>query len=52
MDFKNISPEYYPAYTWLWNTTATKEKIEEQIDEMYAAGIRAFYALGEDGRKI
>ncbi len=47
MDFKKIPVEYHPAYTWLWNTTATKEKIEEQIDEMYASGIRAFYVLGE-----
>ena len=29
MNFKQISNEYQPAYTWLWNTTATKEKIEE-----------------------
>lgn len=47
MDFKNIPVQYHPAYTWLWNTTATKEKIEAQIDEMYDAGIRAFYVLGE-----
>ncbi|MBE6657462.1 MAG: hypothetical protein E7604_03360 [Ruminococcaceae bacterium] len=47
MNFKQISSAYYPAYTWLWNTTATKEKIEAQIDEMYDAGIRAFYVLGE-----
>ncbi len=47
MDFKNISTQYHPAYTWLWNTTATKETIEAQIDEMYDAGIRAFYVLGE-----
>lgn len=47
MDFKQIPVQYQPAYTWLWNTTATKEKIEAQIDEMYDAGIRAFYVLGE-----
>ena len=47
MDFKHISSEYYPAYTWLWNTTATKELIDAQIDEMFDAGIRAFYVLGE-----
>ncbi len=47
MNFKTIPSEYYPAYTWLWNTTATRERIEQQIDEMYDAGIRAFYVLGE-----
>lgn len=47
MNFKNIPVQYHPAYTWLWNTTATKEIIEAQIDEMYDAGIRAFYVLGE-----
>jgi hypothetical protein len=47
MDFKNIDSRFYPAYTWLWNTTVTKEEIKEQIDEMYNSGIRAFYALGE-----
>lgn len=47
MNFINIPVQYHPAYTWLWNTTATKEEIEAQIDEMYDAGIRAFYVLGE-----
>ncbi len=47
MDFKNIPITAYPAYTWLWNSTITKEGIKQQIDEMYASGIRAFYALGE-----
>lgn len=36
-----------PAYTWLWNSTITKEGIKKQIDEMYDSGIRAFYVLGE-----
>ena len=47
MDFKNIPVEYQPAYTWLWNSTITKEEVKRQIDEMYDAGIRAFYVLGE-----
>ncbi len=47
MDFKQIPSTYHPAYTWLWDTTVTKEEIERQLDEMYDAGIRAFYALGE-----
>ena len=47
MDFKNIPVTYYPAYTWLWNTTVTDEETKRQIDEMYDAGIRAFYALAE-----
>ena len=47
MDFKNIPKDCYPAYTWLWNTTVTDEETKRQIDEMYDAGIRAFYALGE-----
>jgi len=47
MDYKNIPVIYQPAYTWLWNTTVTKEEIARQIDEMYESGIRAFYALGE-----
>lgn len=47
MDFKNIPVKYQPAYTWLWNTTATKEETKKQIDQMYDSGIRAFYVLGE-----
>lgn len=47
MDFKNIPVSAQPAYTWLWNSTITKEGIKQQIDEMYECGIRAFYALGE-----
>jgi len=47
MNYKNIPVEFQPAYTWLWNTTATRELIESQIDEMYDSGIRAFYVLGE-----
>ncbi len=47
MDFKNIPATYYPAYTWLWNTTVTDEETKRQIDEMFEAGIRAFYVLGE-----
>ena len=50
MDFKNIPVERQPAYTWLWNTTATREVIKKQIDEMYESGIRAFYILGEPER--
>ena len=50
MDFKNIPVERQPAYTWLWNTTATREEIKKQIDEMYESGIRAFYILGEPER--
>lgn len=47
MDLKNIGSEYYPVYTWLWNTTITREKIKSQIDEMAEMGIRGFYCLGE-----
>ncbi len=47
MDLKQIPPSYHPAYTWLWNSTITKEGIRAQIEEMYNAGIRAFYVLGE-----
>lgn len=47
MDFKSLPVSAYPAYTWLWNSKITKEGIKEQIDEMYDAGIRAFYAIGE-----
>ena len=50
MDFKNISSEFYPAYTWLWNSSVSKEGIKRQIDEMYDAGIRTFYVLGEPER--
>lgn len=50
MDFKNIPAKYHPAYTWLWNTTATREEVKRQIDEMYESGIRAFYVLGEPER--
>ena len=47
MDFKNIPKECHPAYTWLWNTNITDAETKRQIDEMYDAGIRAFYVLGE-----
>ena len=47
MDFKNIPIECHPAYTWLWNTTITKEGIDRQIDEMKKCGIKAFYVIGE-----
>lgn len=50
MDFKNISNTYHPAYTWLWNSTITREGIRSQLEEMYAAGIRAFYVIGEPER--
>ena len=50
MDFKNTPVECHPAYTWLWNTTATREEVKRQIDEMYESGIRAFYVLGEPER--
>lgn len=47
MNFKDIPVTCHPAYTWLWNSTITKEEIRRQIEEMYNAGIRAFYVLGE-----
>ena len=47
MEFRNVPVACQPAYTWLWNTTITKEEIRRQIDEMYESGIRAFYVLGE-----
>lgn len=47
MDFKNIPNTYHPAYTWLWNSTVTREGIKLQLEQMYAAGIRAFYVIGE-----
>ncbi|MBO5897881.1 MAG: hypothetical protein J6R04_02605 [Clostridia bacterium] len=47
MDFLNIPLHCQVAYTWLWNTDITREGIHRQIDEMYDAGIRAFYVLGE-----
>ena len=47
MNFKNVNVSCHPAYAWLWNSTITKEGIKRQIDEMYDAGIRAFYVLGE-----
>ena len=47
MNFKSIPASFYPAYTWLWNGSITKEEIKRQIDDMYAMGIRAFYIIGE-----
>ena len=47
MEFTQIPAEYSPAYAWLWNTTVTREEVARQIDEMYDAGIRAFYVIGE-----
>ncbi len=47
MDFKNIPSKFYPAYTWSWNNTITREGIENRIEEMYKNGIRAFYVIAE-----
>ncbi|MBE6965804.1 MAG: hypothetical protein E7441_07200 [Ruminococcaceae bacterium] len=47
MNFKDVPVKSQPAYTWLWNSTITREGIKKQIDEMYGNGIRAFYVLGE-----
>ena len=35
MDLCNIPSRYYPAYTWLWNSTITRYGIREQLREMY-----------------
>ena len=47
MELKAIPVTAQPAHTWLWNTEITKEGIRKRIDEMHAAGIRAFYVIGE-----
>ena len=47
MDFIKIPPHCQVAYTWLWNTEITREGIHRQLDEMYDAGVRAFYVLAE-----
>ena len=47
MNFRNIPVSSYPVYTWLWNGTITREEIKRQIHDMHAAGIRAFYIIGE-----
>ena len=47
MEIKNIPSQFHPAYTWLWNTTITKEGIRSQLQEMHDSGIRAFYVIGE-----
>ncbi len=47
MDFKSFPVSAHPSYVWLWNGTVTKEGIREQLDEMYDAGIRAVYVIGE-----
>ena len=47
MNLKNISSKFYPAYTWVWNNSVTREDIDKRIDEMHQNGIRAFYVLAE-----
>ncbi len=47
MDFKNIPLSAQPAFTWMWNTTVTRDGIKKQIDEMYSFGVRSFYVLAE-----
>ncbi len=47
MDFKHIPVTAHPSYVWLWNGKVTKEGIRKQLDEMYDAGIRAVYVIGE-----
>ena len=47
MDFMNIPSRVYPAYTWIWNNTITREGIDRRIEEMEKMGIRAFYVLAE-----
>ena len=47
MEFKNIPNTAQPVYTWLWNSTITREGIDWRIDEMERMGIKAFYVLSE-----
>ena len=49
MDFKNIPVTYYPAYTWLWNTTVTDEETKRQIGIMHDAGIGGFFMHARGG---
>lgn len=45
--FKQMTNEYEPCYTWLWNTKITRYGIKKRIDEMHETGIKSFYVLGE-----
>jgi len=47
MNFQHVPASAYPVYTWLWNGNITRDEIKRQINDMYAAGIRAFYIIGE-----
>ncbi|MBE6749108.1 MAG: hypothetical protein E7557_07765 [Ruminococcaceae bacterium] len=38
---------YAPVYVWVWNDICTRDIIDEQLSEMQALGIRAFYILPE-----
>ncbi len=46
-DFKTLSKTALPAYTWLWNTTVTREGIAARLDDMKTAGIPCFYVIAE-----
>ncbi len=47
MNLKEAPRHTQPAYAWLWNSTVTKEGIDERIEEMVRCGIGAFYVIGE-----
>ncbi len=44
---EEVSSRYAPVYTWLWNTTITREGIKERLDGMKKNGIEAMYVLAE-----
>lgn len=43
--FKNPGAEYAPTYAWVWNTTITRDGIDEQLSDFLKAGIRSFYII-------
>lgn len=46
---KFLSPDVSraPVYNWVWNDVCTRERIDAQLDEMQALGIRAFCIIPE-----
>ena len=46
-EIKTPSVEFYPIYSWVWNSPISKNLIIEQIDIMERNGIRGMYIIPE-----
>ena len=45
--FKNPDISFAPVYSWVWNGVLTRERIDDQLEEMKRLGVRNFYIIPE-----